>query len=368
MEMHLYNAAKSLKIDKSYKAFFIDLKIPVSTLSNEKLDEKMISHLSVLFRNFKINNKSTLWLSPTADLPVKSTATEINQESDIVEPSKSGLDGSTPDKSTMTKNFKASPAQQNTISQQVKLQLVSPPPSQEASKYCRMDYSLYEVEGSIVDFFQNINQFTLYFLSTGDLDIVAETSPEDPCIDIYLMLGLKKIVITDSGYKDIISEAVVKAITSKLRSAFSAPIQKILYSASLKLNGPLMYNTISRCLPQASSIFDCVVLSNQTSSEYYQKTLLELSSTIDCQYLIECLLGHIPNMIELKSPNNADRRLLLFKMSDVNVVFIVEGKQLKDILAYQIDALHDKPVSQAEIDHILGKSLMLLMAALWSDL
>lgn len=282
MEMHLFNAAKPLRMERSYKAFFIDLKIPVSTLTTERLDEKTIKHLSILFRNFKINSKSTLWLYPgTGD---STTATgqdsEISgqrrkaddhplrltrAESDMMRSSKSIVTES----NAFSSLASGSPCKHrgvqfnievNKAESKGKTTTESREDEKREGKGCHMDYSLYEIDGSLIDFFQNINRFTLHYHSTGELDLMPELSIEEPCIDIYLMLSLKKIVISNTIHRDNLSEAVVKAVTSKLRTSFIGPMQRILHTSSIKLNGPIIYNTISRCLATANSIRECVTI------------------------------------------------------------------------------------------------------------
>lgn len=260
MEMHLFNAAKPLRMEKTYKAFIIDLKIPISTLTTEKLDDKTIKHLSILFRNFKINSKSTLWLYPTAE-DVK-TSSKVNQNHEIPNTDHPVLTHMRSD--TINSQITVvTESDKNSISNMPSPHIESNNVINNAkndSRECHMDYSLYEIDGSLIDFFQNINRFTLYYHSSGELDLMPELAIEEPCIDIYLMLSLKRIVISDSIHRDNLSEAVVKAITSKLRSSFIGPMQRILHTSSIKLNGPIMYNTISRCLATANSIRECVTI------------------------------------------------------------------------------------------------------------
>ena len=251
MEMHLFNAAKQLKMERSYKAFFIDLKLPVSLLTSEKLDDKSLKHISLLFRNFKLNNKDTLSLCPnldsmrgvasTSDRPQNTWSSKlirlqsVTQDSVAAETSKLSNSGA--------------PSSRN----------LSPKGQQPPAKCCHMDYSLYDVEAAAVDSFANINRFTLYYYQNGDLDVNTENPGDAAFVDIYLLLALKKIVVADSSHREHLSEAVVKAIISKLRGAFHSPLQKILHSSALKLNGPIIYNAVNRSLAGAFSVTRSVV-------------------------------------------------------------------------------------------------------------
>lgn len=93
----------------------------------------------------------------------------------------------------------------------------------------------------------------------------------------------------------------------------------------------------------------------------------ELAVNLDGRYIVECLLKHIPNMIELHTSSDTDRRLLVFKMTDCNVVYLIESYIFKDILVYQVDRSTERRQTQEELDDILDRAFMLLMGALWSD-
>jgi hypothetical protein len=360
METHLFNAARHFKMERSYKAFFVDVKVQVSLLCKDKLDDKALKHLTMMIRNFKIVLKSSLWMAPVEDHPPK--------PGDASDPREQvNMDASRPVQESKDDRERQAASSKHTL-HGTRLQMVAePPPTADRSNYCHMDYSLYDIEASDLDFFQNVSRFSLYFQSTGDLDVVAEPSASEASITLHLMLGLKKIVISDSRYRDNISEAVVKAITGKLRSAFAAPLQRILCSASGKLDGPLIHAIVLRCLPQAASILHGHDAAGRARSDYFHKTLADLA-VLDGESLIACLVRHVPNIVDVQAPDQAGPRLLVFTAADCNVVFVFDGPAIADIRAYQIDGLQDRPLGPADLDQVLGKSLMLAMAALWSDL
>jgi hypothetical protein len=338
MEMHLFNAAKLMRMERLYKAFFINLKIPIHLLTTDKLDEKGLKHVSLLFRNFKLHNKDTLSLCQgeqsrsRADQPISQKCSSVDF----------GLQNSMETASVSNSIAPSSTA--------------SPQPGSRESRCCQMDYSLYDVDGGMIDNFSSINRFTLHYYQNGDLDVVAEQGADSASIDIYFMLALKKITVAEQSHRETLSEAVVKAIISRLRTAFHGPLQKLIHTSALKLNGPLIFNAVSRSLASA--------LSARKTGGYLARSLDQMAALLPADTVADCLRRRLPHLMELL-PAQADRKLLLLKAGDCDLVFDLRQGRLADVLA---NPLEDKSPSKADLEALLAKAFTLLMGSLWADL
>lgn len=252
MEMHLFNAAKPLRMERTYKAFFINLKIPVGLLTTESLDDKGLKHISLLFRNFKLNNRDTLSLCPSDPNRISRSSSSgspgtLNDQNQIAKDQMDLLKGESA--SIMTSRGPSANTSPNNG-------------SRKKARCCQMDYSLYDVEAGSIESFTNINHIHLCMFKNGTLELASEQSIDEPCVEIFLLLALKKIAVSDPSHRELLNEAVGKAIISKLQSAFHTPLQRILHTSALKLNGPLIFSAVSRSLASAHSIRRSVVYSH----------------------------------------------------------------------------------------------------------
>jgi hypothetical protein len=351
MEMHLFNSAKSLRMERAYKAFFIDLKIPMHLLTTDKLDEKGAKHVGLLFRNFKLHNKDTLSLCPADPTRLRSsTCSPQNHAIDLA-------DNQSP--------FDLAKGESGSLSNSVAPSVVSSPqPGGREWRCCQMDYSLYDVEAAVVDGFPSVNRFTLHYHANGDLDVAPQADPDAPAVDVFLMLALKKIAVVDPTHREALSDAVVKAIIARLRSAFHAPLQRILHTSALKLNGPLIFAAVNRSLSTAFSVRTSVDSGDQPGAAYYRRSLDQLASLLPAGHALLCLRRRLPQLVDLQPPATGPR-LLVLKTGDYDLVFQMRNDHLADVFVYPVD---DKPPVDAEVMGLLAKAFNLLMASLWTDL
>jgi hypothetical protein len=78
------------------------------------------------------------------------------------------------------------------------------------------------------------------------------------------------------------------------------------------------------------------------------------------------MLHRLPHLIELQPPAASHRRLLVVKSADCNVVYIVHGGHVQDLLVYQVES--DRAMPAADLELVLSKGFNLLMWSLWSEL
>lgn len=191
MEASLFNSSKILKMDISHKAFFINIKIPLSVVTKQSPSSQTIEQIKNVLREIKISKKSKL--------PIETRDIET-----------------------------------------------------EETKKIFLEYSMYDIDQFYSTDFPDIQRFVLKYSEIGELK-ESTLEQEEPCLDYFVFLNLTGVKLVPSTQRDQLSEQIVSQMKRELDRTFAVNVKKNLFKSGIRLDGPIMFNFILKLQHSAFS-------------------------------------------------------------------------------------------------------------------
>ena len=189
MQIHLFNSTKIYRVDKGCSGYFVQIRVPVSMIVKDIVSNAELDEIRKLLDSMEIVEKGHIELGLGEDFTEKAS----------------------------------------------------------------INYSFYNIEHRITDFFPNVNRFTLYCSNTEFLEM-SQPQGIGQVLDYSIFLNISKIRLTNRTFKDELTEVIIKKMISKMSKAFLKKVKQSIMDSYLKLDGNLVVSCALNSIKSAFTV------------------------------------------------------------------------------------------------------------------